>query len=705
MPYGLAVILASMLAASAQQASAADSSPTNQADCRDLAPPDQSKISSAERRLEAEDLVRLRDIGPANNELSDRHLFEVSPDGRSVAFQLRRGDPASNDYCLGMFVMELTPHSKPVAIDTGGNLIRFKSAISERTALPTGIPLVITPQWSPDSQWITFLKRNEGVTQVWKAMADGSGSLALTHSPHDVEDFRLLPDGRTLLFSTRPSPSVARTSLDQEAQYGFHYDNRFVPAISSSPLPANGAPFTYISLDLVNGRMRAATAAEQAILEAPSPEAPRSVADISAHAGIRQAWLEIVPESQIPPVTRPAFRGQDGQVKACVSQSCTNAQAPIWLTSDQTRVRFLKREGWAQSTTAIYEWRPASNSTKRVYKTNDYLVDCRPVGDDLICARETSLRPRHLVQLDIAHSRATVLLDPNQDFEGLYKGKVERLYLRNDFGIESFADLVKPVDYRPGTSYPVVVVQYVSRGFLRGGTGDEYPIQALANRGYAVLSVQRPRHVGLLGWARNYTDVDAINLKDFADRRSVLSSIEIALQMLIERGLADKRRIGITGLSDGSSTVQFASLNSSMFAAGIVSACCWERTQSALFGPDTASVLTQIGWPNLVQPAADFWSHVSIAQNAKSVRFPILFQMADDEYLGAIESFTALRQANAPADMFVFPDEHHIKWQPAHRLAAYERTIDWFDFWLKDKLPSDPRRRSEAERWVSLRRR
>src|SRR3546814_7367490 len=44
----------------------------------------------------------------------------------------------------------------------------------------------------------------------------------------------------------------------------------------------------------------------------------------------------------------------------------------------------------------------------------------------------------------------------------------------------------------PFLSYPLVVVQYDTRGFLRGGTGDEYPIQALAASGFAVLSVSRP---------------------------------------------------------------------------------------------------------------------------------------------------------------------------------------------------------------------
>src|SRR3546814_5155407 len=49
-----------------------------------------------------------------------------------------------------------------------------------------------------------------------------------------------------------------------------------------------------------------------------------------------------------------------------------------------------------------------------------------------------------------------------------------------------------PAPSRPSKPYPLVVVQYDTRGFLRGGTGDEYPIQALAASGFAVLSVSRP---------------------------------------------------------------------------------------------------------------------------------------------------------------------------------------------------------------------
>ena len=42
------------------------------------------------------------------------------------------------------------------------------------------------------------------------------------------------------------------------------------------------------------------------------------------------------------------------------------------------------------------------------------------------------------------------------------------------------------------------------------------------------------------------------------------------------------------------------------------------------------------------------------------------------------------------------------KWQPAHRLAVYKRSIDWFDFWLADRRDPDPAKKEQYRRWEAL---
>ncbi|MFA6117551.1 MAG: hypothetical protein WC729_26405 [Sphingomonas sp.] len=74
------------------------------------------------------------------------------------------------------------------------------------------------------------------------------------------------------------------------------------------------------------------------------------------------------------------------------------------------------------------------------------------------------------------------------------------------------------------------------------------------------------------------------------------------------------------------------------------------------------------------------------------------------EYRLGLEAVSAFQYAGAPVEMCEFPDEHHVKWHPAHRLAIYERNLDWFDFWLQGKASSEPKRRNEIRRWEAMRR-
>ena len=120
-------------------------------------------------------------------------------------------------------------------------------------------------------------------------------------------------------------------------------------------------------------------------------------------------------------------------------------------------------------------------------------------------------------------------------------------------------------------------------------------------------------------------------------------------------------------------------------------------------GPAIEAYYRQIGWPGLADDRPAFWKQISLARNAERINTPLLLQPSDDEYLAILESVTALREAGKPVDLYVYPDEHHVKWQPAHRLAIYQRNLDWFNYWLRGQRPSlAPDHTEAAERWKSL---
>ena len=672
------------------------SSPARAApDCMGLVP---SGAHLPARALVPGDLVRLRDIGPVDpNQQYDR-LFSVSSDGSRAAFQLRRGDPATNSFCIAMIVVDIRAGGLARVVDRGGTFLRLSYDFRGKAEFPNGFADPITPRWTPDGQSIVYRRRDAGAVQLWRAAADGSGSAPLTTSADDIGDFRITADGRGIVYATRPGLRTALAAIDRESLVGYHYDDRFAPSASDRPFAPAPIPRSIHFLDLASGATREAAPAEAGLLGGASMR-EGSWTETPTVAGAR-AWVEVPVPSLYP--TRGRLHADTGaRTFACDAPECADASFPWWVHG---RVRFMRREGWANAATAIYEWTPGASRVRRLYATDDFLLSCVPTGPGLTCLREGARQPRRLERLDPENGRRAILFDPNPEFARLTLGRVERLRVRNSFRLDAFADLVLPVGYAVGRRYPLVVVQYASRGFLRGGTGDEYPIQAFANRGFAVLSFNRPPLVGLKGQT-DFIKMEQVNLKGFADRRSVLESLEAAVREAIARGVVDPGRIGITGLSDGSSTAGFALLHSKLFSAYAMSSCCWDTNLAMRVGLSAAREFYAMGYPRTTDDAPEarkFWQQIAISPNARQVRAPILVQVADTEALSALQSYTVLRELNRPIDMFVFPGEGHVKWQPAHRLAVYTRSIDWFDYWLNGAKPAG--RASELAHWDALRR-
>lgn len=655
---------------------------------------------TGKRRLVPEDLVRLRDIGPVEPQTFAAPFFTISPDGRWAAFQLRQADPDRNSYCLATVIVDLLGKDRPKVVDQGGEPLLLTTDFRGIADFPSGLLRVITPRWSRDGQWVAFLKRTDGTTQVWRAFADGRGSAAITRSDVDVVDFRITPDGSRIVYATRPGLERARRENDQEGLNGWHYDDRFVPMLSKRPMLRAPIERRVQVLSLADGKIRDPSPDEAALVAVDR----EIIAVAGAEPANETAGLKIAATDFAGGATAGALQAAlpTGASRTCSASACEGAMDPSWLPG-KTHARFFRREGWAHASTAIYDWNVVSGSVRRLYLTDDVLSSCTADARSLICLVDSSLAPRRLVRLDPATGKRTTLFDPNPEFSRLLLGQPERLHWRNAFGIETVADLVLPVGYRSGQRYPVVVVQYDTRGFLRGGTDDEYPIQAFANRGYAVLSFSRPRSPPDKSAAKNFEQAGRLDLQNFTDRRSVQSSLEIGVRLLVDRGIADPARIGITGLSDGSSTVEWALNHSSIFSAAAMSSCCWDPTFISRVGPSAARHFLAEGYPGILGRNDPFWNDMALEANARRIRTPILVSASEEEVLTALETYTGLREAGVPIDMFVYPDEYHGRWQPAHRLATYRRSLDWFDYWLRGIRSTDPDRQSELREWDRLR--
>lgn len=657
--------------------------------------------ASLSRDVTALDLVRLRDVGELEPAIvTAPSPLALSPDGRSLAFLVRRGDPAQNTTCQAMVVLDLKTRI-PRVIDAGDHAV-FGIEDLRGSLVRSGYPATIIPDWSRDGGSVLFLKSVNGSTQLWRARSDGHGSVPVTRSATDVMHWGFDQQRDRVLVETRPGIAVAERAADREMLSGVLYDGRIDPGDGVRPQPPASIPTAISSISLQTGEARPATTAELAWF-AGLPRHGVPTQPLALVAGWRASAPTEAPSPLAP--RRIVVVDPLGRALSCRAAACADKIDQLWWERPGSLV-FLRREGWRQGQMALYRWQPGNRLPVRLLESPYWLSGCQLGKGRLLCVGENATTPKRIVAVDLARRRLDTVFDLNPEFASLRLGTVRRLTWRNDRGLPAWGDLVLPPGYRPGDKLPLVVTQYHSVGFLRGGTSDEYPIFPLAAHGIAVLSTERPPHVSAsMPGIRTSDDINAAGRHNWAERRSLFSSIEAGIDQAIAVGVADPKRIGITGLSDGSTTLEWGLINSHRFAAAATSTCCTDLNSVMTYGgTDWADWNHAVmGYPLASDHDLAFWRPQSIAVSSNRIDTPLLMQLADREYLLALEGFTALRERRRPVELLIFPNEYHYKTQPAHRWAIYERNIDWFGYWLQGRRDRDPAKADQYRRWDRLR--
>jgi hypothetical protein len=107
----------------------------------------------------------------------------------------------------------------------------------------------------------------------------------------------------------------------------------------------------------------------------------------------------------------------------------------------------------------------------------------------------------------------------------------------------------------------------------------------------------------------------------------------------------------------------------------------------------------------MVKPEGDgmkLWRGIDLAENVETIEAPIMMNLSESELVGMVRLIRHMDEAGKPYDAYVFRDETHMKWQPAHLHAIVQRNLDWFNFWLQGREDADPAKAEQYERWRKL---
>ena len=98
-------------------------------------------------------------------------------------------------------------------------------------------------------------------------------------------------------------------------------------------------------------------------------------------------------------------------------------------------------------------------------------------------------------------------------------------------------------------------------------------------------------------------------------------------------------------------------------------------------------------------------AEIAMSMNADKIVTPILQNASDTEYLIYLPLYRSLADLGRPIELYLYPNELHVRNQPRHRLEIYDRNLDWFRFWLEGEQDPDPTKTEQYKRWNHLARR
>lgn len=629
------------------------------------------------------DLFALSDLsGPI------RPKMVLSPDGRMLALFERRTDLAANAYAYDLLVIDLDCGEVRRIAEAGDVILR--SANGRRS----GAPIEREPVWGPDQSWIYYLTSRERRVEVWRARSDGGGDEPVVQGDANVRRFALINGGATLAFEMATPQAQSEAERAREDAVGFRIDDNFDAMYALRPLLAEEAGARIVRRTLATG---AETEGQDSDFTALSPDQSARIAPLD-------------PTSRVAKPALGLFTNLGGQELRCSDAACGGQLEEAWVidVDPGSEIIFRRLEGFARQETALYAWRPDTQSVRLLRRAREKLEGCVVSGQTLLCLQEAALQPRRLVRIDASSGELKILYDPNPQWQALRRPRVEELRFSDRAGVSSFADLVYPLNYRHGRLYPMVIVQYRSRGFLRAGTGDETPILPLSTLGYFVLSVDRPEFEARaaqlsLGDLQIETELD--DTEHAAKREAILDFVRQAT----ERGLVDPHRIGITGLSDGAETVYDMLADAPIFAAAVASSPPTDPIGWALlpqsFRDRQREQAVAAPWDQSAPQWIAWWRENTTSNHVGAMRAPLMLNLSETEALRAFPLIAHINESDLPLETYIYPGAYHLKWRPSQIQAAQYRTIAWFEFWLRGRNVNDADDPQRTARWTAMRER
>jgi dipeptidyl aminopeptidase/acylaminoacyl peptidase len=641
--------------------------------------------------------------GPLAAQAAQFNALTVAPDGRHVAWIGPRPGPALDTAAPPVLVL----------LDRGASGTGTAESVVHAPGASAGS--IRDLAWSADGSRLAFVASSEaaGEPLLYIVAAAGGTARLVAHVPGGIGVPRFAPDGsRIALLYTAPSEE-SNGPLDASPRdtgaIDDHVDRQHLVVVDGS-----------------SGAMRQLTPRDLYVYEYDwAPDGRALVASAATGSGNNNWWtarLYAVPADSgaLREIAAPSTQVEqpswspDGSEIAFIGglmsdQNVTGGDVYVVAAAGGTPRDVtpgthvsVSSIAWIRGTHEIIAaaWAHGGSEIARI-DTRAGTVRSLWSGDELISAFPANAGPGVAASADgaiIAAVRETITSPPeiwvgpighwiqvthaNTGVRPTWGTAASVSWKSDGFDVQGW--LLFPRDFDPARRYPMVVD-------VHGGPAYAWPPafgstssveSALSASGYFVF-LPNPR--GSYGQGEAFARA---NVRDFG--YGDLRDIQAGIDAVLHQYPVDSLRLGITGWSYGGYMTMWAVTQTTRFRAAVSGAGLSNWLSYTGENGISEWMVPYFGATAYEDPAV--YARSAPITFIDRVRTPTLLVVGErDVECPAPQSYEfwrGLQHAGATTQLVVYPDEGHGFTQPAHQRDVVDRTIRWFDRYLKAAPPA-----------------
>ena len=543
--------------------------------------------------------------------------------------------------------------------------------------------------WSPDGKWIVYDQDFGGgeLYDLFAIPSDGGEPINLTNTPDISEsDAHFSPDGSTLAIAYRPKDSSNENialldwktrkvrKLTDEQTKNREWSGAIWSAdgktIFANRANAGHTDSDVYSVDVATGKLEDLTPHEGDIIDSVSDVAPDGktlLITSNEKGGYENVALVEVASRKRTWVTDTKWEAHSGHF-------APDGKSFYYILNADGRTEiFLVNASTLQATKLFFaEGINSPSGNPRAYS---------PSSDRLLISHQSSTEPADLWVYDLAKGESRQLTFSAVASLNPARLPSSRLVHYKTFdGKTISAFLWVPFNLKRDGSNPGIVLPH---GGPTGQTVDAFSktAAALASRGYVCIApnVRGSTGYGMEFQRANYKDIGGGDLQDEV----------YAAHFLAATGYVDPAKIGITGGSYGGYMAMIAiGRTPDVWAAAVelFGITDWLTEQE-----HEEPTLQQYDQSILGDPVKDRKSYedASPIKYFKDAKAPLLILQGANDIRDpkeeAEQAETILKKEGKVVDAHYYPDEGHGFAKRENQIDAMQRTVDWFDRYLKKK--------------------